>query len=357
MANMILVTGGAGFIGSTLIHHLLNDTDISVVNVDKLAYAGSRLNLKSLESHPGYHFEQVDICDGPALAAVFQHYQPCQVMHLAAQSHVDRSIDSPGEFIQSNIVGSYQLLDCALEHFRSQDQAGKENFRFLHVSTDEVYGSLSPQAPTFRENDAYRPNSPYAASKAASDHLAMAWQRTYGLPVLISNCTNNYGPRQFPEKLIPVVILKALHQEPIPVYGRGDNIRDWLHVEDHVRALKLILDKGQIAQRYNVGGHCEVSNLDLVKQICTLLDQLQPLPKGRKYASLITFVSDRPAHDLRYAMNTAKITSELNWQPEFNFETGLQDTVQWYLHNLDWCKEVSGSEAVGERLGLRSQNQ
>jgi len=349
---MILVTGGARFIGSALIRQLLNDPGISVLNVDKLAYAGSRLNLSEVEDLPRYHFVQLDICERPDLEAVFQQFQPSQVMHLAAQSHVDRSIDAPGDFIHSNIVGSYQLLDCALGYYRSLKTAQQDQFRFLHVSTDEVYGSLNPQAPAFREGDAYQPNSPYAASKAASDHLALAWQRTYGLPVILSNCTNNYGPRQFPEKLIPVVILKALGGEPIPVYGRGDNIRDWLHVEDHVRALQLILQQGHIGERYNVGGRCEVSNLDLVERICAILDRLRPLEHGRQHRALVEFVRDRPGHDQRYAMDTGKLQTQLGWQPQYDFDSGLEQTVQWYLQHLDWCQQVSGSSRAGQRLGL-----
>ena len=349
---MILVTGGAGFIGSALVRYLLTSPDTSVLNVDMLAYAGSRENLTDVESHQNYHFAQLNICDRPALKAVFEHYQPTHVMHLAAQSHVDRSIDAPEEFIQSNIVGSYQLLDCALEYYRLLARPQQEHFRFLHVSTDEVYGSLSADAPAFREGDAYRPNSPYAASKAASDHLALAWQRTFGLPVVLSNCTNNYGPRQFPEKLIPVVILKALAEQPIPIYGRGDNIRDWLHVDDHVRALKLILQQGEVAERYNVGGQCEISNIDLVRRICGLLDERRPLSGSRKHAELIEFVSDRPAHDQRYAMNTEKLKSQLGWQAQHSFDTGLEMTVDWYLDNLDWCERVSGQAHAGERLGV-----
>ncbi len=352
MTDTILVTGGAGFIGSALIRHLLDHPDTSVVNVDKLAYAGSRLNLSQVEDHHAYHFEQADICNRPALEAIFKQYQPNKVMHLAAQSHVDRSIDAPGEFIQSNIVGTYQLLDCALNFYRQLDTEQRRSFRFLHVSTDEVYGSLDLTAAAFKEGDAYQPNSPYAASKAASDHLALAWQRTYGLPVVLSNCTNNYGPRQFPEKLIPVAILKALRGERIPVYGRGENIRDWLHVEDHVRALKLIVEQGRIAHRYNVGGHCEVSNLDLVKRICAIVDQCDPLENGRERAGLIEFVTDRPAHDLRYAMNTDKLNSELGWQAQYDFDNGLKATVSWYLDNLDWCRQVSGSSHTGQRLGM-----
>ena len=352
MANMILVTGGAGFIGSALVRYLLASADTSVINVDMLAYAGSRENLKEVENHPNYNFAHINICHRLALKSVFEQYQPTHVMHLAAQSHVDRSIDAPDEFIQSNIVGSYQLLDCALEYYRSLTPARQDPFRFLHVSTDEVYGSLAHDAPAFMEGDAYRPNSPYAASKAASDHLALAWQRTFELPVVLSNCTNNYGPRQFPEKLIPVVILKALAEEPIPIYGRGDNIRDWLHVEDHVHALKLILQRGQLGERYNVGGQCEITNLELVKRICGLLDERRPLANSRQHSDLIEFVSDRPAHDQRYAMNTEKISSQLGWQAQHSFDTGLINTVDWYLANLDWCERVSGHAHAGERLGI-----
>jgi dTDP-glucose 4,6-dehydratase len=348
----IVVTGGAGFIGSALVRHLIAETETRVVTVDRLGYAGSLLNLHDVRDHQRHHFEQVDITNGTALSDVFARHQPTAVMHLAAESHVDRSIDRPADFIQSNLVGTYQVLDCSLRYLATLNAPQAARFRMLHVSTDEVYGSLSLDAPAFREGDAYQPNSPYSASKAGADHLAMAWAHTFGLPVLITNCTNNYGPYQFPEKLIPVVIMKALAGQPIPIYGRGDNIRDWLHVDDHVRALTLILERGRLAQRYNIGGECEVSNLQLVKQICALLDDLEPSPSGTPYAQLIQFVDDRPGHDLRYAMDISKVRTEFDWQPQHTLVNGLRETVTWYLANRAWCEQVTNNDA-GQRQGLR----
>ena len=350
--DTILVTGAAGFIGSALTRHLVLQSGGRVVSVDKLGYAGNLLNLREVEGHPAHCFEQVDICDGPALARVFAAHRPDAVMHLAAESHVDRSIDRPADFIHSNLVGTYQVLQCALEHYERLDGERRERFRVLHVSTDEVYGSLSLDAPAFREGDPYRPNSPYAASKAGADHLAHAWARTYGLPVVVSNCTNNYGPYQFPEKLIPVVILRALRGEPIPVYGRGENVRDWLHVDDHVRALALIVERGRSGQRYNVGGACEVANIELVRRICRVMDALCPDAPVQPHENLIEFVRDRPGHDLRYAMDTSKITRELGWQPRHALDRGLHDTVAWYLANLEWCAQVTAGAFAGARLGL-----
>jgi dTDP-glucose 4,6-dehydratase len=348
----ILVTGGAGFIGSALVRYLIGERATRVVTVDRLGYAGSLLNLRDVRDSPLHHFEQVDIIDGAALSEVFERHQPTAVMHLAAESHVDRSIDRPADFIQSNLVGTYQVLDCALHYMETLDASAAARFRVLHVSTDEVYGSLSLDAPAFREGDAYEPNSPYSASKAGADHLATAWAHTFALPVLITNCTNNYGPYQFPEKLIPVVIMKALAGQPIPIYGRGDNVRDWLHVDDHVRALTLILERGRIGERYNIGGECEVSNLQLVKQICTLLDELEPSATGMPYEQLIEFVADRPGHDLRYAMDIKKVRTEFAWQPQHSLTEGLRNTVAWYLANRQWCAQITNNDA-GKRQGLR----
>ena len=348
----ILVTGGAGFIGSAVVRHLLAETDDSVVNLDRLSYAGSRKTLADFDGQPRHCFEQADICDAPAMARVFDTHQPTAVMHLAAESHVDRSIDGPAEFIRTNITGTFTLLDTALAYWRKLDEPRREQFRFLHVSTDEVYGSLSMDDPPFTEQTPYAPNSPYAASKAASDHLARAWWKTYGLPVVVSNCSNNYGPFQFPEKLIPLIIGKALRGEPLPVYGTGENVRDWLFVDDHASALHTIARRGRLGECYNVGGDCERSNIQLVREICGLLDELCPSSASVPHAQLIQFVEDRPGHDLRYAMDASKISSELGWSPATAFSTGLRQTVQWYMDNVAWCSAVSGENDPGERLGL-----
>ncbi len=353
--STILVTGGAGFIGSALVRHLVLGVGARVVTVDKLGYVGSLLNLREVEGHPGHRFEQVDICDGTALAQVFERHLPDAVMHLAAESHVDRSIDRPADFIQSNLVGTYQVLDRALAHWRGLSGAARDRFRVLHVSTDEVYGSLEFDAPAFREGDVYRPNSPYAASKAGADHLALAWAHTYGLPVVVSNCSNNYGPYQFPEKLIPVVVLRALEGRPIPVYGRGENVRDWLHVDDHVEALALILAGGRVGERYNVGGRCELANLELVRRICAIMDELRPGGPGAPHADLIEFVADRPGHDLRYAIDAGKLEGELGWRVQRAFQQGLRDTVAWYLDNLEWCRAITAGALAGQRQGLGVQ--
>jgi dTDP-glucose 4,6-dehydratase len=349
----ILVTGGAGFIGSALIRYLLERTDHDVVNVDKLSYSGSRATLSAINNSPRHLFEQVDICDGAALERIFASQRPDAVMHLAAESHVDRSIDRPADFIQSNIVGTYQLLETALAFFKASDEKARERFRFHHISTDEVYGALALEGPAFTETTAYEPNSPYAASKAASDHLVHAWHRTYGLPVVLSNCSNNYGPFQFPEKLIPLSILKATQGEPIPVYGRGENVRDWLFVEDHAEALYRVFSDGRIGERYNVGGNCELSNLQLVKKLCAILDEQRPDDPVVPHSKLITHVTDRPGHDFRYAIDAGKIQMELGWHPTTEFETGLRKTVSWYLDNLEWCRIVTQGDYAGERLGLR----
>lgn len=410
----ILVTGGAGFIGSNLVRLLINEKGATVINLDKLTYAGNPESLADLKDDPNYHFEYGDLAapidkpgtppshlhtflpshrDQKSLVEIFDHYQPDAVMHLAAESHVDRSIDGPGEFIQTNIVGTYNLLQAALEYWRGLPEAESEkvgtcesgnvqsesgdlstfkpshlptrkSFRFLHVSTDEVYGSLAPDAPGFSETTPYDPHSPYSASKAASDHLARAWADTYGLPVLVTNCSNNYGPYQFPEKLIPVVILKCLRGEPIPVYGKGENIRDWLYVGDHAEALYTVLTKGRVGETYNIGGNNEQTNLNLVKKLCEILEDeirgkadspsdlstFQP-SHHKSFKDLITFVTDRPGHDMRYAIDARKIRDELGWEPKEDFESGFRETVQWYLKNQEWWQHILSGDYQLERLG------
>jgi dTDP-glucose 4,6-dehydratase len=346
----ILVTGGCGFIGSNLVRLLLTTTEHAVLNVDALTYAGNRHSLDDLAGHPRYRFAQADITDAAALAKLFTDFQPDWVMHLAAESHVDRSIDGPGAFIQTNIVGTYTLLQAARKHFDALTGTAKDRFRFLHVSTDEVYGSLGATG-SFTEKTPYDPHSPYSASKAASDHLARAWADTYRLPVLVTNCSNNYGPYQFPEKLIPVVILKALRGDPIPVYGKGENIRDWLYVGDHAEALLAVVSRGKIGETYNIGGNNERRNLDLVRLLCSLLDELRPRADGRKYADQITFVTDRPGHDLRYAIDAAKIRRELGWSPKQDHTSGFRKTVQWYLDNQPWWQSILDGSYKLERLG------
>ena len=341
----ILITGGAGFIGSAVIRRAIADGH-SVVNVDALTYAACLDNVASVANAPGYAFEQADIRDAAAMTEVLNKHQPDAIMHLAAESHVDRSIDGPAAFIDTNITGTYVLLEAARAYWAARSKP--ESFRFHHISTDEVFGSLG-ETGFFTEESPYQPNSPYSASKAGSDHLVRAWHETYGLPVVMTNCSNNYGPFQFPEKLIPVVILKALAGEPIPVYGKGDNIRDWLHVEDHAEALLLVLEKGQIGRSYNIGGENEMTNLDLVKKLCAILDRLRPGP--RPYADLITFVTDRPGHDRRYAIDPERIRTELGWRPSHTPETGLEQTVTWYLENEPWWQALRARKGVGERLG------
>jgi len=345
----ILVTGGAGFIGSALVRHLIADTGHAVVNLDKLTYASSLESLGEARTHPRHALEQSCITDAEGMARIFAKHQPDAVMHLAAESHVDRSIEGPAEFIQTNIVGTFRLLEAALQYWQGLPPARKAAFRFHHVSTDEVYGSLGAVG-LFTEETPYAPNSPYSASKAGSDHLVRAWHHTYGLPTVMTNCSNNYGPYQFPEKLIPLMTLNALEGKPLPVYGKGENVRDWLYVEDHVQALMCVLERGRIGQEYNVGGNQEKKNLRLVQELCALLDELAPA--ARPYASLISFVTDRPGHDARYAIDAGKIRRELGWTPRETFTSGLRKTVQWYLANKAWCEAVGARGYGRQRLGL-----
>lgn len=351
--KQILVTGGAGFIGSNLVHYLINETDYHVINLDKLTYSGNLESLAELAEDPRYTFEQTDICDSQKVQALFHKYQPDLVMHLAAESHVDRSIDGPAAFLNTNIMGTFNLLEASRLHYQILSADDKKNFRFLHISTDEVFGSLGENG-FFKEDTSYKPNSPYSASKASSDHLVRAWYHTYGLPTLITNCSNNYGPYQFPEKLIPVVILKALKGEPIPVYGKGENIRDWLYVKDHVTALMTVLENGKIGETYNVGGNTERNNLQLVEKICDILDHLKPSATIGNYRDLITFVQDRPGHDLRYAIDSSKIQNELGWTPKMDLDSGLKETVSWYLDNREWWERILSGDYRLDRIGLHS---
>ena len=379
----ILVTGGAGFIGSAVVRHIIENTQDSVLNLDKLTYSGNLESLKSVDKSERYAFEQVDICNRTELDRVFKTHTPDAVMHLAAESHVDRSITGPAEFIQTNIVGTYNLLEAAREYWNTLDTKAKQAFRFHHISTDEVYGDLphpddvkgeysshltlntSQGLPLFTEQTSYAPSSPYSASKASSDHLVRAWLRTYGFPTIVTNCSNNYGPYHFPEKLIPLVILNALEGKELPIYGKGDQIRDWLYVEDHARALYKVVTEGKIGETYNIGGHNEKTNLEVVKNICDILDELASCEaldvkcrEGRPlttYSSLITHVADRPGHDRRYAIDSSKMQKELGWIPEETFETGLRKTVQWYLDNQTWCKNVQDGSYQRERLGIESE--
>ena len=370
----LLITGGAGFIGSAVIRHIINNTRDEVVNLDKLTYAGNLESLAEVSESNRYAFEQVDICNRVEVDRVLAEHKPDAIMHLAAESHVDRSIDGPAAFIEANIVGTYTLLEAARHYWQGMDEQRRNSFRFHHISTDEVYGDLgelpSPQAtasspfpltgegergrdqelPLFTEQTPYAPSSPYSASKASSDHLTRAWYRTYGLPVLVTNCSNNYGPYHFPEKLIPLVILNALENKPLPVYGKGDQIRDWLYVEDHARALYKVATKGKPGETYNIGGHNEKQNIEVVQIICDILQELRPQEKS--YRDLITHVKDRPGHDLRYAIDASKIQRELGWSPKETFETGVRKTVEWYLDNLEWCKRVQDGSYQRERLGV-----
>ncbi len=345
----ILVTGGSGFIGSAVIRHLIANSDHHVVNVDKLTYAGNNASLESVKYSHRYSFEHLDICDDISLARVFQQYEPDAVMHLAAETHVDRSIDSAGVFVETNVIGTFNLLEQT-RRYLAVHPGKRDCFKFHHVSTDEVYGDLEPFDPPFSEANGYRPSSPYSATKAGSDHLVRAWHRTYGVPTLITNCSNNYGPFHFPEKLIPLVILNALDGRRLPVYGDGGQIRDWLFVEDHARALVKVLEKGKIGTTYNIGGHNEMKNLDVVRMICDVLDEMRPL-RGTKRRSLIEFVRDRPGHDRRYAIDSRKIQEELGWVPQETFETGIRKTIKWYLSNLAWCTAVQQDRYDRQRLG------
>jgi dTDP-glucose 4,6-dehydratase len=349
----ILVTGGAGFIGSAVIRHIIANTADYVVNLDKLTYAGNLDSLASISDRERYAFEQVDICDRAEVDRVFRQHQPDVVMHLAAESHVDRSIDGPSTFIETNIVGTYTLLEAARFHWNGLTDEGKETFRFHHISTDEVYGDLEGPEDLFTEETSYAPSSPYSASKASSDHLVRAWLRTYGLPTLITNCSNNYGPFHFPEKLIPLMILNALDGKPLPVYGKGTQVRDWLYVDDHARALYRVATKGVVGETYNIGGHNEKQNLEVVLKLCEILEELAPeKPDGvSRYKDLIIYVQDRPGHDLRYAIDASKIQRELGWTPEETFETGIRKTVDWYLNNFEWCQRVQDGSYQRERLG------
>lgn len=353
MSKTIIVTGGAGFIGSALVRHLIANSDHRIVNVDCLTYAGNLDSVAMAAGNPRYVFEQVDIRDSVAVQRVFDTHRPDGVIHLAAESHVDRSIDGPRVFIETNVMGTYTLLEAARRHWMALEGDARAGFRFHHVSTDEVYGSLG-ETGLFTEETAYQPNSPYSASKAASDHLVRAWHHTYGLPVLTTNCSNNYGPYHFPEKLVPLMILNALEGKPLPVYGSGKQVRDWLYVEDHARALALVFERGLVGQEYNIGGHNERRNIDVVETICTLMEELAPSrPAGlARYADLITHVKDRPGHDLRYAIDAGKIERELGWRPQETFESGLRKTVAWYLDNEAWWKRVRDGSYRGERLGI-----
>jgi dTDP-glucose 4,6-dehydratase len=348
--HTIFVTGGAGFIGSAVVRHLLDDTEAFVVNIDKLTYAANLASIPQATGNPRYAFRKVDICDGSALRALFDQYAPHAVMNLAAESHVDRSIDGPGEFIQTNVVGTFTLLQEALRYWRGLDAARQAAFRFHHISTDEVYGTLGEDG-LFTEETAYAPNSPYSASKASSDHLVRAWRETYGLPTLVTNCSNNYGPYHFPEKLIPHMIIKGLAEEPLPVYGDGMNIRDWLYVEDHARALALVVERGVVGETYNVGGRNERTNKAVVETICEILDALRPCSSGPR-RRLMTYVPDRPGHDRRYAIDASKLESQLGWRAIENFESGLTKTIQWYCQNSAWWRAILESGYRAQRIGL-----
>lgn len=347
----IIVTGGAGFIGSAVIRHIINDTTHEVLNLDKLTYAGNLESLESIQDNSRYHFKKIDICNYIAVQSAFTKFQPDLVMHLAAESHVDRSIDGPSDFIQTNIIGTYTLLEVSRHYWNSLDHTKQAQFRFHHISTDEVYGDLEGTTDLFTETTSYAPSSPYSASKASSDHLVRAWNRTYGLPTIVTNCSNNYGPYHFPEKLIPLVILNALDGKPLPIYGDGQQIRDWLYVEDHARALYKVVSEGIDGETYNIGGHNEKANIDVVKSICQILDELKPREDNTPYSDLIIFVKDRPGHDLRYAIDASKIQEALGWVPMESFESGIRKTVEWYLNNLEWCRRVQDGSYQRERLG------
>lgn len=355
MGKKILVTGGAGFIGSAVVRHIIRNTTDSVINVDKLTYAGNLDSLESVSNSPRYVFEKTDICHRSELDQIFRKYQPDAVMHLAAESHVDRSIDGPSVFIETNIIGTYTLLEASRTYWRSLSEANAKKFRFHHVSTDEVYGDLHGTKDLFTEETPYAPSSPYSASKAGSDHLVRAWLRTFGLPTIVTNCSNNYGPYHFPEKLIPLMILNAKLGKPLPVYGKGNQIRDWLYVEDHARALYKVITEGKVGETYNIGGHNEKQNIDVVRMICSLMEEIAPeKPVGiSRYEDLITYVQDRPGHDMRYAIDASKIERELGWKPLESFESGIRKTVEWYLTNEVWWKRIQDKSYLQERLGTR----
>ncbi len=350
--NTVFVTGGAGFIGSALVRHLIRDTDVSVVNIDKLTYAGNLQSLESVSGNPRYTFSHTDICDRAALDALFAQHRPRGILHLAAESHVDRSITGPAAFIETNIVGTYTLLEAARQYWNTLSGQDKPQFRFHHISTDEVFGDLHGTDDLFTETTPYTPSSPYSASKASSDHLVRAWQRTYGLPAVLTNCSNNYGPYHFPEKLIPLMILNCLSGKPLPVYGEGSQVRDWLYVEDHARALWTVFERAENGESYNIGGHNERRNIDVVRTICAILDEIRPSETLKSYAELITHVTDRPGHDLRYAIDAAKIGRDLGWKPQETFESGIRKTVEWYLENENWWRAVLDGSYQGERSGL-----
>ena len=352
MDNKILVTGGSGFIGASFIHYLINNTDYKrIINLDKLTYAGNNDNLINIQQNIRYKFIKGDICDRQCIKKIFQDYSPNKIVHFAAESHVDRSIDGPKDFINTNIVGTSILLEESLSYYNKLKKLSKSSFKFHHISTDEVFGSLGEKG-SFVEDSPYDPSSPYSASKASSDHLVRAWHRTFGLPVTISNCSNNYGPYQFPEKLIPLMIINCLSNKSLPVYGKGENIRDWLYVEDHCKAINLILQEGAIGDTYNIGGNNEISNLNIVESICTILDKLKPSNSGKSYNQMISFVKDRPGHDFRYAINTTKIKKDLNWEPKETFDSGLIKTIKWYLENENWWKKTQKNIYKQERLGV-----
>ena len=352
MDNKILVTGGSGFIGSNFIHYLINNTDYQrIINLDKLTYAGNNENLINIQQNIRYKFIKGNICDRQCIKKIFQDYSPNKIVHFAAESHVDRSIDGPKDFINTNIVGTSILLEESLSYYNKLKKLSKSSFKFHHISTDEVFGSLGEKG-FFVEDSPYDPSSPYSASKASSDHLVRAWHRTFGLPVTISNCSNNYGPYQFPEKLIPLMIINCLSNKSLPVYGKGENIRDWLYVEDHCKAINLILQEGAIGDTYNIGGNNEISNINIVESICTILDKLKPSNSGKSYKQLISFVKDRPGHDFRYAINTTKIKKDLNWEPKETFDSGLIKTIKWYLENENWWKKTQKNIYKQERLGV-----
>ena len=352
MDNKILVTGGSGFIGSSFIHYLINNTDYQrIINLDKLTYAGNNENLINIQQNIRYKFIKGDICDRQCIKKIFQDYSPNKIVHFAAESHVDRSIDGPKDFINTNIVGTSILLEESLSYYNKLKKLSKSSFKFHHISTDEVFGSLGEKG-SFVEDSPYDPSSPYSASKASSDHLVRAWHRTFGLPVTISNCSNNYGPYQFPEKLIPLIIINCLSNKSLPVYGKGENIRDWLYVEDHCKAINLILQEGAIGDTYNIGGNNEISNINIVESICTILDKLKPSNSGKSYNQMISFVKDRPGHDFRYAINTTKIKKDLNWEPKETFDSGLIKTIKWYLENENWWKKTQKNIYKQERLGV-----